>query len=354
MQINENLKFIIFCFIVFLSFDSHTDDGFSISAVIETPQVEINGNADDPAIWFNEEDPSLSIVFGTDKYNGVYSYNLSGDVIGFSKSGSMNNIDLRTLNDNTYIFTTDSSNNTVNVWAYKNSYLHNKSKEGSFALDKIPHHTSKVNFLAYGLCGGLSKKDEVIIFVTEAKGPGVQLWKFDDVKLSLLNTFNNSNAYESEGCVFDDENQKFFISEENKKGVIRSYSLTNKLLLDNKFRIDDRDGNITGDPEGLAILKTSKHEGFLIASSQGNSTFNIYDRKHPHQFINSFNIVQNSSIDRVTDTDGIEIVNKYLNDTFPTGIIVVQDGRNTGENTIPKENFKYLSLDDLKQYLIYQ
>ena len=95
MQINKNLKFIIFCFIVFLSFDSHTDEGFSISAVIETPQVEINGNADDPAIWFNEVDPSLSIVFGTDKYNGVYSYNLSGDVIGFSKSGSMNNIDLR-------------------------------------------------------------------------------------------------------------------------------------------------------------------------------------------------------------------------------------------------------------------
>ena len=89
MQINKNLKFIIFCFIVFLSLDSHTDDGLSISAVIETPQVEINGNADDPAIWFNEVDPSLSIVFGTDKYNGVYSYNLSGDVIGFSKSGSI-------------------------------------------------------------------------------------------------------------------------------------------------------------------------------------------------------------------------------------------------------------------------
>ena len=127
MQINKNLKFIIFCFIVFLSFDSHTDEGFSISAVIETPQVEINGNADDPAIWFNEEDPSLSIVFGTDKYNGVYSYNLSGDVIGFSKSGSMNNIDLRTLNDNTYIFTTDSSNNTVNVWAV--SYTHLRAHE---------------------------------------------------------------------------------------------------------------------------------------------------------------------------------------------------------------------------------
>ena len=146
MQINKNLKFIIFCFIVFLSFNSHTDEGFSISAVIETPQVEINGNADDPAIWFNEEDPSLSIVFGTDKYNGVYSYNLSGDVIGFSKSGSMNNIDLRTLNDNTYIFTTDSSNNTVNVWAYKILTYITSQKRGLLPLIKFLITPVKLTF----------------------------------------------------------------------------------------------------------------------------------------------------------------------------------------------------------------
>ena len=29
------------------------------------------------------------------------------------------------------------------------------------------------------------QKDEVIIFVTEAKGPGVQLWKFDDLKKGI-------------------------------------------------------------------------------------------------------------------------------------------------------------------------
>ena len=110
---------------------------FSISAIFETPQVKFNGNADDPAIWLNKNDPNLSIIFGTDKYNGIYSYNLKGETIGFSNAGSINNIDLRTHNDMTYIFGTDSANNNINVWVYKNSYLHQKSMEGDFSSDSI-------------------------------------------------------------------------------------------------------------------------------------------------------------------------------------------------------------------------
>ena len=51
------------------------------------------------------------------------------------------------------------------------------------------------------------------------------------------------------------------------------------MLVRCRIKIDDRDGRIVGDPEGLAILKTSPEDGYLIASSQGNSTFNIYERK---------------------------------------------------------------------------
>ena len=125
MQINKNLKFIIFCFIVFLSFDSHTDEGFSISAVIETPQVEINGNADDPAIWFNEVDPSLSIVFGTDKYNGIYAYNMNAEKLTFIKAGSINNIDLRPASydkkNTTLFYGSNRSDNTLDLSV---SYTH--------------------------------------------------------------------------------------------------------------------------------------------------------------------------------------------------------------------------------------
>ena len=142
----------------------------------------------------------------------------------------------------------------------------------------------------------------------------------------------------------------FLYLRENKRGVIRSYSFLTGLVFGNEIIIDDRNGNIVGDPEGLAILKTSDSKGYLIASSQGNSTFNVYNRQQPHKYITSFKIDGNKKIDAVSDTDGIEIVNLYLNNDFPDGIMVVQDGMNTGE-TIPKENFKYISLTDVKALL---
>ena len=350
----KSLNLLFLFILIFYVHNLYALKEFSISAIFETPQVKFNGNADDPAIWLNKNDPNLSIIFGTDKYNGIYSYNLKGETIGFSNAGSINNIDLRTHNDMTYIFGTDSANNSINVWVYKNSYLHQKSMEGDFSIDEEPHFFDKVNFLAYGVCGGLINNKEIIVFVTEAKGPRVKLWKFSNNNLEIMNTFNNSNASESEGCVFDDENNKLFISEENERGVIRSYSLSKDLLLTNKINIDDRNGNVVGDPEGLALLKTTSNDGYLIASSQGNSTFNIYDRNKPHKFVGSFKIIQDSFIDGVTDTDGLEIVNTYFNDDFPYGLLVVQDGKNTGENTLPKENFKLLSLSEIKKYLIYQ
>ena len=163
-----NLLLIIFVFIS--NVNVYASKQFSVSALFETPQVKINGNADDPAIWFNETNPGLSIVFGTDKYNGIYSYNLKGEIIGFSESGSINNIDLRTYKDSTYIVGTDTSANKIYLWKYKNSYLHKKSKEGSFSIDETPHYSDEVNFLAYGVCAGLID-DQFISFVTEAKGP---------------------------------------------------------------------------------------------------------------------------------------------------------------------------------------
>ena len=44
-----------------------------IFPIAETPQVPLDGNADDPAIWLDKEDSKLSLVFGTDKYRGIYT-----------------------------------------------------------------------------------------------------------------------------------------------------------------------------------------------------------------------------------------------------------------------------------------
>ena len=323
-----------------------------IFPIAETPQVPLDGNADDPAIWLDKEDSKLSLVFGTDKYRGIYTYNLKGNIIGFSESGRVNNIDLRSLytdtsNYKTFIFGSNGTKNTLDLWVYANEEIHQGSLKNDFSLSEKPHISVLTNFLSYGVCAGYDKDLGLIAFVTEAKGSRVQVWQYADDELTLIHTFNNGDAYESEGCVYDDENRTLFISEENDRGVIRAYKITNELRFNNPAVIDTREGNIIGDPEGLAILNTDNKNGYLIASSQGSSTFNIYDRNAPYSFIDKFSVNANGSFDAVSDTDGIDIINTYLNEDFPSGMIVVQDGHNTGEEEISKENFKYLSLKDL-------
>ena len=47
-------------------------NAFSVIYLYETEQVKIDGDADDPAIWVNNININNSLVFGTDKYNGIY------------------------------------------------------------------------------------------------------------------------------------------------------------------------------------------------------------------------------------------------------------------------------------------
>ena len=73
-------------------------DQATVTALYETPQVISEDDAaDDPAIWINYAAPEQSLVFGTDKQSGVYSYKLNGEQIGYSELGRINNIDSSTL-----------------------------------------------------------------------------------------------------------------------------------------------------------------------------------------------------------------------------------------------------------------
>ena len=63
-----------------------------VPAIDETPQVISKGDAaDDPAIWLNKLNPNRSLVFGTDKRSGIYTYNLKAEKIGYTEIGDINN-----------------------------------------------------------------------------------------------------------------------------------------------------------------------------------------------------------------------------------------------------------------------
>ena len=75
-----------------------------------------------------------------------------------------------------------------------------------------PSYSGDANMIVYGVCAGYHPYFGDIAFITEDMGSKVQLWGFKNKSLSLIHEFKNADAAQSEGCVYDDENQTLFIS----------------------------------------------------------------------------------------------------------------------------------------------
>ena len=329
-------------------------DYVEVEAIYETPPVVTKGDAaDDPAIWLNKSNPSNSIVFGTDKKSGIYSYNLQGQELGYTNLGNINNIDTRTINvgddenisDFTFLFASNRTLGSVDLWVFEDNEIRQKLENNSWKVPSKPSFRGKSDIIVYGICAGIDAKYGLVAFLTEDTGPRVEVWNLTEDGLNLITTFNNGG--ESEGCVYDDQNRTLFISEEEVRGVLKAYRLDDSFDFSEPYIVDSRDGQIGGDPEGVSLYKTPNNSGYLILSSQGDSKFNLYDRNYPYDYITSFRIGSSKSIDNVTDTDGIETINFKLSDEYPEGIMIAQDGYNKAGLWSKKQNFKFVSFQDI-------
>ncbi len=325
-----------------------------VEAIYETPPVVTKGDAaDDPAIWVNKRNPSNSIIFGTDKKSGIYSYNLQGQELSYTNLGNINNIDTRTINvgddenvsDFTFLFASNRTLGSVDLWVFEDNETREKLENNSWEVPSKPSFRGKSDIIVYGICAGIDPKYGLVAFLTEDTGPRVEVWNLTEDGLNLITTFNNGG--ESEGCVYDDQNRTLFISEEEVRGVLKAYRLDDSFDFSEPYIVDSRDGQIGGDPEGVSLYKTPNNSGYLILSSQGDSKFNLYDRNYPYDYITSFRIGSSKSIDNVTDTDGIETINFKLSDEYPEGIMIAQDGYNKDGLWSKKQNFKFVSFQDI-------
>lgn len=77
--------------------------------------------------------------------------------------------------------------------------------------------------------------------------------------------------------------------------------------------------NLEVDVEGLAIYETSKKNGYLVVSSQGDNTFHVYTRRG-NKHLATFGVVDTG------DSDGVAITSAALGRSFPGGIMAVQNG----------------------------
>jgi 3-phytase len=322
--------------------------GPRVPAVLQTAQAHGEGDtADDPAIWIDPDDPARSLVIGTNKKDpgGLQVFDLQGVERQFVRSGRLNNVDLRegfAFEDGpgTLVAASSRSEDTVEFFRV------DPERRRLEPLGAVPTQMDE----AYGFCLYRSPRtDRVFAIVTSEEGSVRQFElglragaiTMDEVRRWEL-------VSEAEGCAADDEHAQLFLAQE-ARGLWKVGAEPDEapeLVLLSEASSDA--GPLTPDVEGVTIYDAGDGAGYLVVSSQGASTFAVYDREAPHRHLGSFAVGDGDVSDGASNTDGLAITAVPVDARFPAGLLVVHDQHNRGAGT---SNFKYVSWQDVARVL---
>lgn len=324
----------------------------SVAAVRETAPVTSPGDAaDDPAIWRNPIDPAKSLIVATDKEWGLNVYDLSGALLDSTPAGLVNNVDLRADvridgRPGVLVVATDRSDKATGQLALY------ELESSSARLRHLIHVAVESDGVGkvYGFCLWRRSAEQLFAFIAFNNGDVRQyLLDVSDGGASAKMVRDIRLASQTEGCVADDRTGLLYVGEE-ERGVWRMSADPD--ATDAPVLIAPVDGvRLIADVEGLAILPEGKAGGYLIASSQADSTrdpddsgYAAYDLQ-TGRFVRRFRVTGSGSVDGATDTDGIEFASGNFGAPFEGGIFIVQDGDNAPDN----QNFKLVPGGDVKK-----
>jgi 3-phytase len=306
-----------------------------VTATVETTPVPNSGDAaDDPAIWIHPTNPSLSTIIGTDKKGGIAVYDLAGTQIQYLPDGELNNVDLRynfPLGGQRIALVTvgNRTSNTIAIY---------RINSATRQLQNVAARAIIPTILIYGSTMYHSPvTGKYYIFVNDKAGVVEQWELFDNgsglVDARMVRTFDVGSQVE--GCVADDVLGYFYIAEE-AVGIWKYGAEPGAGTARTQVDSSGAAGHLTSNVEGLTIYYTSSGQGYLVASSQGSSTFVVYRRQNANAYVMTFAIAAGNGIDGVSGTDGIDVTNFGLGSAFPQGVFVAQDAA----NDVGHQNYK--------------
>ncbi|MEO1131328.1 MAG: phytase [Cyanobacteria bacterium J06639_1] len=333
------------------------------------------GDSDDPAIWVNPDDASQSVFYGTLKDGGLATFDLAGNVlqvIAPEEFGSdrYNNVDIvygfagsdlavvsDRANDTLAIFEIDSATGELS------DITAPALQDEAFSIFGVDDGEAT----AYGLATYTSPKSgRTFAFVTQADGnqvaqlellpqetaDGLAIDAIVVRTIDLPTPTGDAADSQAEGLVVDRELGLLYVSLEEEVGILKysaepdggdEFSLVQSI--DEDFLVPDI--------EGLSIYYGADGTGYLIANSQGDSSYAVFAREGPNEYLGSFVVGDNGAIDQVNESDGLDVINVPLGDAFPNGALFLQDGANDPQNAVPDEeelennstNFKIVPWD---------
>jgi 3-phytase len=324
------------------------DDGLVVrpEARAQTAPVPHKSDAaDDPAIWIHPTDPAQSLILGTDKQGGLHIYNIDGSQHQLiSPTCQPDNVDVL------YGFVLDGKPTDLAVASTRGSHL---AGVKIWSIDPATRHLTDITpngiikvfkgSTPYGSCTYHSARNGQYYFFVNHKDGSIEQYllgeKAGAISASKVHTLKLKST--PEGCVADDELGNFFIAEE-RTGIWK-FSAEPDGGNERTLIAKVGDHGLKSDVEGLTIYYAGGGRGYLIASSQGSNKFKVYDRQPPHNFILTID-PKSGKIDDVNDTDGIAVTNCPTSPLFPKGLLVVQDGSNSGGKN---QNFKIYGWEDI-------
>jgi myo-inositol-hexaphosphate 3-phosphohydrolase len=325
------------------------DSGQLPYATVETEAFPVEGTfdngdvADDSAIWINPSDPARSAVIADDKdpvSGGIAVYDMSGRLLQFRQEGQIGNVDLREgfrLGGRSVVLVgaNDRSDNTIRFWL----------------LDPVtrqltPVEARDITTLSpnYGFCMYRSSSSgKLYAFVSQADGGQLEQYELFEVgsRVDARKVRSFDIGRQTEGCVADDELGRLYVAEEDigiwKYGAEPTAGAT-------RIQVDRAGVHVVADVEGLTLTYGAKGTGYLMASSQGDSTIAVYERAGDNAFVKRFRITGNGAIDAVSGTDGIDATSANAGPRFEHGVLVAHDATNSGG---PNSNLKYVPLEQI-------
>lgn len=327
--------------------------GAPAPAALETPSVGTTGEdaADDPAIWASAtpvrfgDHAIRGFVAGTDKKAGLYIYGLDGAILQFLPEGRLNNVDLVDGlaiqgRPQVVLGASDRTAGKAGIALYRFD-----PAAGAGAQVQVWGHIPTDVVEPYGFCmtrrGAevhailLGHEGELRQFLLGAGAGGEPVAR--EVRRAEVGSI-------SEGCAADPQSDALYVAEEGV-GIWR-YGLDPASGAARTLLQGVAPDVLVADVEGLTILEDGAAR-YLIASSQGDSTFAVWrlDGAAP-AFVGRF-VVADGAVDGVTGTDGLDALGGPVGDAFPEGLVVVQDDVNDRGT----QNFKFVDWREIRAAL---
>ncbi|MGQ9686046.1 MAG: phytase [Thiobacillaceae bacterium] len=342
----------------------------------ETPNIGGTGDADDPAVWLHPTDLSKSLIITAVKNGGGRVYDLGAAQIQvlspfpvISGTSRINNVDVQyhfRLYDGSRVdiaVGSDRGQDVFRVWridadnpALPLAYIGSASPTRAF-VDKPDGSFNPVSQqnTAYGMTLYRDvSADRFYVLATQRSQPRlaqfelvaledgsvdtrwIRDWIFPS--LTLNGTNFDLSGKQFEGLVVDQQTGILYAGQEDV-GIWR-IDLKSGLADASPFVLTtdyDPGSPLSPDVEGLTIYYGANGTGYLLASSQGNDSFALFNRQSL-AYMGSFTVAAGGGIDAVQESDGADVVSIAL-PGYPYGLFITQDGDNSPEGGT---NFKYV------------